>query len=216
VECRAARPPFFGSLAHFIANQTVTQTSRTAETVTQTSRTAVYHFGYRRLLQANAHYAEVRTHKSNCANTLNFGQSFFPAETACAERERPPGAAGRGCEVWQLLSIGTMIVVLGCLVGSQIHHASFHRRFKGKRKRMARRGRQQCLVRQLTGRNIILYGAQGGSLDPPGPTPMPLYTVYMEYSECTPTLLNPLAERTCFSQKANCPRPAAGWGPLHA
>jgi hypothetical protein len=23
---------------------------------------------------------------------------------------------------------------------------------------------------------------------------------YMEYSECLPTLLNPLAERTCFSQ----------------
>jgi hypothetical protein len=25
-------------------------------------------------------------------------------------------------------------------------------------------------------------------------------TVYMEYSECLPTLLNPLAEWTCFSQ----------------
>ena len=29
---------------------------------------------------------------------------------------------------------------------------------------------------------------------------MHLPTVYMTYSECLPTLLNPLAERTCFSQ----------------
>ena len=29
---------------------------------------------------------------------------------------------------------------------------------------------------------------------------MHLHTVYMEYSECLPTLLNPLAERTCFPQ----------------
>jgi hypothetical protein len=28
---------------------------------------------------------------------------------------------------------------------------------------------------------------------------MHLYTVYMEYSECLPTRLNPLAERTSFS-----------------
>ena len=40
----------------------------------------------------------------------------------------------------------------------------------------------------------------GGSLEPPGPLPMHLHTVYMEYSECLPTLLNPLAERSCFSQ----------------
>ena len=40
----------------------------------------------------------------------------------------------------------------------------------------------------------------GGSLEPPGPLPMHLHTVYMEYSGCLPTLLNPLAERTCFSQ----------------
>jgi hypothetical protein len=26
------------------------------------------------------------------------------------------------------------------------------------------------------------------------------HTVYMAYSECLPTRLNPLAERTCFSQ----------------
>jgi hypothetical protein len=42
----------------------------------------------------------------------------------------------------------------------------------------------------------------GGSLDPPGPLPMHLHTVYMVYSECLPALLNPLAERTCFSQVA--------------
>jgi hypothetical protein len=29
---------------------------------------------------------------------------------------------------------------------------------------------------------------------------MHLHTVHMEYFECQPTLLNPLAERTCFSQ----------------
>jgi hypothetical protein len=29
---------------------------------------------------------------------------------------------------------------------------------------------------------------------------MHLHTVYMAYSECFPTRLNPLAERTCFSQ----------------
>jgi hypothetical protein len=39
-----------------------------------------------------------------------------------------------------------------------------------------------------------------GSLEPPGPLLMHLLIVYMEYSECPPTLLNPLAERTCFSQ----------------
>ena len=39
----------------------------------------------------------------------------------------------------------------------------------------------------------------GGSLEPPGPLTY-LHTVYMAYSECLPTRLNPLAERTCFSQ----------------
>jgi hypothetical protein len=29
---------------------------------------------------------------------------------------------------------------------------------------------------------------------------MHLHTVYIGYSECLPTLLNPLAERACFSQ----------------
>ena len=37
-------------------------------------------------------------------------------------------------------------------------------------------------------------------LEPPGPLLTHLYTVYMAYSECLPTRLNPLAERTCFSQ----------------
>ena len=47
----------------------------------------------------------------------------------------------------------------------------------------------------------------GGSLEPPGPLLEPpgpllthLHTVYIAYSECLPTRLNPLAERTCFSQ----------------
>ena len=39
----------------------------------------------------------------------------------------------------------------------------------------------------------------GGSLKPPGPLPMHLHAVHMEYSECLPTLLKPLTERTCFS-----------------
>jgi hypothetical protein len=40
-----------------------------------------------------------------------------------------------------------------------------------------------------------------GSLEPPGPLPTHLHTVYMGCSECLPTLLNcPQAERTCFSQ----------------
>jgi acyl-coenzyme A synthetase/AMP-(fatty) acid ligase len=50
-------------------------------------------------------------------------------------------------------------------------------------------------------------GGSGGSLEPlgpllapPGPLLTHLHTVYMAYSECLPTRLNPLAERTCFSQ----------------
>jgi hypothetical protein len=35
---------------------------------------------------------------------------------------------------------------------------------------------------------------------------MHLHTVYMEYSECLPTLLNPLAERTCFAQVGGAAR----------
>jgi hypothetical protein len=45
----------------------------------------------------------------------------------------------------------------------------------------------------------------GGSPGPPGPLPMHVHTVYMEYSECLPTLLTPLAERTCFSQVTPVP-----------
>jgi hypothetical protein len=50
-------------------------------------------------------------------------------------------------------------------------------------------------------------GGSGGSLEPPGPLLEPpgpllthLHTFYMAYSECLPTRLNPLAERTCFYQ----------------
>jgi hypothetical protein len=43
-------------------------------------------------------------------------------------------------------------------------------------------------------------GGSGGSLEPPGPLLAHLHTVYMIYSECLPTRLNPLVERTCFSQ----------------
>ena len=41
-------------------------------------------------------------------------------------------------------------------------------------------------------------GGSGGSLEPPGPLLTHFRTVYMAYSECPPTLLNPLAERTLF------------------
>jgi hypothetical protein len=43
-------------------------------------------------------------------------------------------------------------------------------------------------------------GGSGGSLEPPGLLLTHLHTVYMAYSERLPTRLNPLAERTCFSQ----------------
>jgi hypothetical protein len=42
-------------------------------------------------------------------------------------------------------------------------------------------------------------GVQGAHLDP-GSLLTHLHTVYMAYSECLPTRLNPLAERTFFSQ----------------
>jgi hypothetical protein len=42
-------------------------------------------------------------------------------------------------------------------------------------------------------------GGSGGSLEPPGPLLTHLHTVYMAYSECLPTRLNPLAERACFT-----------------
>jgi hypothetical protein len=42
--------------------------------------------------------------------------------------------------------------------------------------------------------------ASGGSLEPPGPLPTNLPTVYMVKPECLPTGLKPLAERACFCQ----------------
>ena len=40
----------------------------------------------------------------------------------------------------------------------------------------------------------------GGSLETPGPLLTHPHTVHMACSECLPTRLSPLAERTCFSQ----------------
>ena len=48
-------------------------------------------------------------------------------------------------------------------------------------------------------------------LDPPGPLLTHLHTVYMAYSECLPTRLNPLAERTCFSQVLMRVTARGGW-----
>jgi hypothetical protein len=51
-----------------------------------------------------------------------------------------------------------------------------------------------------------------GSLEPPGPLLTHLHTVYMAYSECLPTRLTALAERTCFSQAAAAPaQPRSSW-----
>ena len=43
-------------------------------------------------------------------------------------------------------------------------------------------------------------GGAGGSLEPPGLRLTHLHTIHMAYAECLPTCLDPLAERTCFSQ----------------
>jgi hypothetical protein len=55
-------------------------------------------------------------------------------------------------------------------------------------------------------------GGSGGSLEPPGPHLQPpgplltrLHTVHIAYSECLPTRLNPLAERTGFPQALGIP-----------
>ena len=48
----------------------------------------------------------------------------------------------------------------------------------------------------------------GPLLEPPGPLLTHLHTVHMAYSECLPTRLNPLAERSCLSQVQG-PRGAA-------
>jgi hypothetical protein len=50
----------------------------------------------------------------------------------------------------------------------------------------------------------------GGSLEPPGPLPTHLYTVYVECSECLPTRLNPLAERTLLLPGARSSGCASG------
>jgi hypothetical protein len=57
----------------------------------------------------------------------------------------------------------------------------------------------------MTGRNR--YGVQGVHLNPPGPLPMHLLTVYTGYSECLPTLLHPLAERTSVSPRYKLTQP---------
>ena len=69
---------------------------------------------------------------------------------------------------------------------------------------------QEIFIAEHVPNNLLVYreqqiGGSGGSLEPPGPLLEPpgpllthLHTVYMVYSECLPTRLNPLAERTCF------------------
>ena len=47
-------------------------------------------------------------------------------------------------------------------------------------------------------------------LEPPGPLFTHLHTVCMAYSERLPTRLNPLAERTCFSQVGEMQPPTLG------
>jgi hypothetical protein len=49
--------------------------------------------------------------------------------------------------------------------------------------------RSSCRPGVPTGEKQIR--GSGGSLEPPGPLPVHLHTVCMEYSECLPTLLNP-------------------------
>jgi hypothetical protein len=53
---------------------------------------------------------------------------------------------------------------------------------------------------QAVGHREKQIGVSGGSVEPPGPLLPHLHTVYMAYSGCHPTHLNPLAERTCFPQ----------------
>ena len=63
------------------------------------------------------------------------------------------------------------------------------------------RGREQ----QIGGSGDSLEPPWASFLNPPpGPLPTHLHTVYLAYSECLPTRLNPLAERTCFSQVRGC------------
>ena len=66
-------------------------------------------------------------------------------------------------------------------------------------RRRAARGEQGATYRGFKGAHLNPLGL---FLEPPGPLLTHLHTVYMAYSECLPTRLNPLAERTCFSQVA--------------
>jgi hypothetical protein len=52
-------------------------------------------------------------------------------------------------------------------------------------------------------------GGSGGSLEPSGPLITQLHSVCMGYSESLPTLLHPLAERTCYSLQVEAARPSA-------
>jgi hypothetical protein len=59
------------------------------------------------------------------------------------------------------------------------------------------------------------YRGSGGSLEPPGPLPTHLHTVYVAYSECLPARLNPLAKRICcFSQVGYVSLMPGAWGRL--
>ena len=50
------------------------------------------------------------------------------------------------------------------------------------------------LSRAAQGEGDRGFTGSGGSLEPPGPLPTHLHTVYMAYSACRPPRLNPLAE----------------------
>jgi hypothetical protein len=66
------------------------------------------------------------------------------------------------------------------------------RRGDGRRRRHPQRADVRAREKQI--------GGSEGSLEPSGPLLTHLHTVYKAYSECLPTRLDPLAERTCFSQ----------------
>jgi hypothetical protein len=59
--------------------------------------------------------------------------------------------------------------------------------------------RDAAALRQQVHHREKEIGGPGGSLEPPGSLLTHLHTAYMAYSECLPTRLNLLAERTCFS-----------------
>jgi hypothetical protein len=78
------------------------------------------------------------------------------------------------------------------------------------RLRAVPRRRGRAGERRAPGGNI--HGGSGGPVKLPGPLLTHPHTVYMAYSECLPTRVNPLAERACFS----FPRRARGRPPDHA